>query len=474
MIQRKSGVLLHPSSFSTQYGYGDIGFYAYRFVDFLKQTGQKLWQVLPLEPVNESDCPYQSSSAFAGNIYLISVELLILDGYVKQEYVNELFNNQVLSFEQSKHLKNIVFDQSFQKFMENKMFLQDSFLEFCLNNQYWLDDYSSYVVLQEYFSTGFEQWTVDSVESLQRKYNIDVSERVLYHKFLQYIFDQQWSALKKYANNNGIKMIGDVPIYLHHDSVDVWKNQDLFLLDSQGNPTVISGCPPDDFSSTGQLWNTCLYRWEKHKENDYCWWIERLKMMKSRCDLIRLDHFRGFVEFWAIPAGVKEAAKGSWEKGPGEDFFFEVLKHFNKEDFIVEDMGIITDDIIRIRDQFQFMGIKVLQCEFDQKIFNDDNYTYYTGTHDTDTLLGWIKKNNNQWKNYEYLEQEAWNLIDTVSASEAKYVIYQVQDLLMLDSEYRMNVPGTSTGNWHYLLDENSMLEETALKLKDITIKNKR
>ncbi|WP_455715503.1 4-alpha-glucanotransferase [Anaerosporobacter sp.] len=474
MSQKKSGVLLHPSSFSTQYGYGDIGLYAYRYVDFLRQAGQNLWQVLPLGPVNESDCPYQSSSAFAGNIYLISVELLILDGYVKQEYVNGLFNGQVLSFEQSKQLKNVVFHKSFQRFTENKMFLLDSFLDFCLRNQYWLEDYSSYVVLQEYFSIGWEQWPVNNIQSLQSKYNIDVSEKVLYQKFLQFIFDQQWSALKKYANNNGIKIIGDVPIYLSHDSVDVWKNPDLFLLDSQGNSTFISGSPPDNFSSTGQLWNTCLYRWEKHKENSYYWWIERLKMIKTRCDFIRLDHFRGFVEFWAIPAGVNEAEIGCWEKGPGEDFFFEILKHFNKEDFIVEDMGIITDDIIRIRNQFQFMGIKVLQCKFDQKIFKDDNYTYYTGTHDTDTLLGWIKKDNNQIKDHEHLVQEAWNIIETVSASKAKYVIFQIQDLLMLDSEYRMNVPGSAIGNWHYLFDENSIAEKTVLKLKDITEKNKR
>lgn len=474
MSQKYSGIILHPSSFSTQYGYGDIGLYAYRFVDFLRQAGQRMWQILPLGPVNDSDCPYQSSSAFAGNIYLISIEMLILDGYVEQEYVDGLINKQVLTFEQSKHLKNIVFHKSFQRFMEKELFLSDSFLNFCLKNQYWLEDYSSFVVLEEYFSTGWEQWPVNDIQSLQSKYNIDVSEKVLFHKFLQFLFDKQWSDLKQYANSNGIKIIGDVPIYLSHDSVDVWKNPDLFLLDERGNPTFISGSPPDDFSSTGQIWNTCLYRWEKHKENNYYWWIERLKMIKARCDIIRLDHFRGFVEFWAIPAGAGNAETGFWEKGPGEEFFSEVLKHFDKEELIVEDIGIITDDIIRMRDQFHLMGIKVLQCTFDQKTFKDDNYTYYTGTHDTDTLLGWIKKDNKQLLNDEQLVQKAWSMIESVAASQAKYVIFQVQDILMLDSEHRMNIPGSAIGNWHYLFDENLILEKTVLKLKNITEQNKR
>lgn len=474
MSPKLSGILLHPYSFSTKYGYGDIGKYAYRFVDFLKQSGQKIWQVLPLGPIDDTDCPYQSSSAFAGNIYLISIDKLILEGYVEEEYVKELFNSPVQSVEQSKHRKDLVFDMAFRNFMENKMYLSDSFRNFCTRNQYWLEDYCNYVILNEFFKTGWVHWSVSDIASLQSKYKIDVYEKILYQKFLQFVFERQWSDLKQYANKNGIKIIGDVPIYLSHASADVWMNPDLFLLDSKGNASFISGNPPDDFSSTGQIWNTCLYRWEKHKESNYDWWIERLKMIKRRCDYIRLDHFRGFIEFWSIPVGSEHAELGHWEKGPGEDFFNEILKHFDKDDFIVEDMGIITDDVIRIRDQFQLMGIKVLQCDFDKKIFMNDNYTYYTGTHDTDTLFGWIKKEYKQLQEPDKLVDEVWKLIEDVCASPAKNVIYQIQDILMLGSEYRMNVPGSNSGNWHFWLDEELISEETVMKLKSITQKYER
>lgn len=469
---RSSGVLLHISSLPNRYGIGSMGKEAYQFVDFLISARQKLWQVFPLGPTGYGDSPYQCFSAFAGNPLLIDLDLLVEDGFLSKKDLDEApqFPDNRVDYGPVITFKFPLLRKAYENFIikaEKQKLLQEKFDRFCEINKAWLDDFALFMALKDEF--GGKSWLEWEKEIRFRNpdtlnaYKLKLSDKINFQKFRQYIFFSQWHDLRAYANKNGIKIIGDIPIFVAMDSADVWAHPELFYFSPDLKPTKVAGVPPDYFSATGQLWGNPLYSWPEHQKTGFSWWISRIKSALELVDIIRIDHFRGFAGYWAVPYGEKTAVNGQWEKAPGMELFSAVEHALGKLPIIAEDLGVITPDVVELRDHFQFPGMKVLQFAFDSNEENDHlphqmvpNSVIYTGTHDNDTCRGWFEKAKPTDKQtaLDYLKSNGkeiwWDFIQAAWASVARIAIVPLQDILGLDSEARMNFPGVASGNWQW------------------------
>jgi len=484
-FNRASGVLLHLTSLPSEYGIGDFGKEAYDFVDFLKKTNQKLWQILPLNPPASGGSPYNCFSAFAGNALLISIDKLIEDGLLKVGELTNVPNFSEIKVEFSKVIKfkNELFLKAFNRF--DKSAEGDEYAQFTKENEYWLPDFCFYIALKEQFDNRvWNRWDKDiSFREKQavERYQSKLTDKIRYQEFLQYIFAKQWSELKNYTNHNGIKIIGDLPIFVAHDSSDVWAYPELFDLDDEGNPKKVSGVPPDYFSKTGQLWGNPHYKWKRMQEDNFLWWKKRFEKLVEQVDISRIDHFRGFEAYWEVDASEKTAEKGKWIKAPGYKLFSAVKQHLGDLPIIVEDLGFITPEVNKMKKKFGFPGMEILQFSFDEKTpikSRPDGYgkhcVAYTGTHDNDTLLAWYRglkqsKNTRVLKMLEKHyginnsmseEKVCWELIEVVYKTNANFVIVPLQDILCLDNQARMNYPGTVGGNWVWRYKKGDIKEE--------------
>ncbi|MBI3739986.1 MAG: 4-alpha-glucanotransferase, partial [Chloroflexi bacterium] len=472
---RSGGIILHPSSLPGTYGIGDLGPQAYRFVDWLAASGVKLWQVLPLGPTGYGDSPYQCFSAFAGNPYLISPDFLLRDGFLTQPDLADMpdFTASRVDFGRLIPWKLSLLSRAFDRYQSNPEPFQKEFDYFCAENASWLDDYALFMALKE--SHGGGAWNGWPGELKKREQSAldaarkSLAKEILRFTFYQFVFYRQWFDVRGYANKKGIQIIGDIPIFVAYDSADVWANPELFFLDEAGNPTVVAGVPPDLFSPTGQLWGNPLYRWDVHKETGYAWWIERMKSTLKLFDILRLDHFRGFAGYYEILASAKTAEHGRWVPGPGADLFDTILSSLNyrtrknaddadvkmenprsprssaSQDvlpIIAEDLGVITPDVVELRDGFELPGMKILQFGFTgpDNPFLPHNYVpncvAYTGTHDNDTARGWLASAPKAEREFalRYLRTDghdfAWDLIRAIWSSVAMFALAPMQDVL--------------------------------------------
>ncbi|NLT94633.1 MAG: 4-alpha-glucanotransferase [Clostridia bacterium] len=487
-LEKGSGVLLHPTSLPGDYGIGDLGPEAYNFVDFLQSSGQKYWQVLPLNPPGFGGSPYQPFSAFAGNHLLISPDKLIQEGLLETKDVEIVlvYDPNRIDFNKVTIYKDKLFRRAFKRFRPDRC---ERYQIFERNNILWLDNYALFMALKNRFQgSGWIEW--DSlIAKREEKTLINLREllrdEINYQKFLQFMFFTQWLELKEYSNAKGIKIIGDIPIFVSYDSSDVWANPHLFSLDQDGRPLTVAGVPPDYFSKTGQLWGNPHYDWARMEQDGYQWWRERFVTTLRLVDLVRLDHFRGFEAYWAIPFGEKTAVNGRWEKGPGENFFATMEKNLGKMPIIVEDLGIITPEVEQLKEKFGFPGMKILQFvledttrEWVLPLNFDFNSVVYTGTHDNDTILGWYKKHKEE--NGQVLrllennlgisphmggEEICWRFIEIALQANAVLTIIPLQDILCLDSWARMNYPGTLGNNWNWRFKREDLTKEIETRL---------
>jgi 4-alpha-glucanotransferase len=477
---RKSGILLHPSSLPGEWGIGDLGKWAYRFVDFLAESGQQLWQVLPLGPSGYGYSPYQSYSSMAGNPLLISIEPLLEQGWLSVEDVQDSsrLSGPPVDFDRGASLKKRLIKKAAGAFFHrDEDPLRAEFLEFCSRMKPWLDAFAEFSALKE-ANSGVE-WTEWKITANPN------SQDVLDQRFAQFVFFRQWQALKKYCNQRGIQIIGDIPIFIAHDSSDVWANPELFDLDEKGNPRTIAGVPPDYFSKTGQRWGNPLYRWDVMEQRGYRWWIQRIEAMLGMVDIIRLDHFRGFEKYWEIPAASATAVNGRWVEGPGDRLFEALFKALGRLPFIAEDLGYITPEVHQLRERWGFPGMRVLQFAFGDlspdnphKPYNFvQNCVAYTGTHDNDTTAGWFSAETQERRSEKELalkymgsngSEAVWYFIRLVLSSVADTAIVPMQDLLELGSEARMNIPATTDNNWRWRLREDELKPELAVKLREL------
>lgn len=489
-LERGAGILLHPSSLPSKYGIGDFGKSAYEFINFLVAAKQKMWQILPLNPVGYGYSPYQSPSAFAGNPLLISLGKLVAEGLLTPHEVKAPFTaNQAAKadFAAVVQFKKKCLRLAYRSFISRSA--SGDYKAFCQKESKWLEDYSLFMALKKQFNdVAWNMWGDSLVKrepAALEKYRKLLAEEVGYHKFLQYVFFKQWKALRLYANVRGIKIIGDMPIFIAHDSADVWANQALFALDENGKAEKVAGVPPDYFSSTGQLWGNPHYRWDKMKEDDYAWWRERFTALYDVVDIVRVDHFRGFESYWEIDGTAKTAIEGKWVKGPGEDFFRTIEKYFGKLPIIAEDLGIITDEVTDLKDEFAMPGMKVLHFELyldEHKKMGfacEQNCVIYTGTHDNNTTVGWLQDDLDDETLEAIGEVLAVDGIDTKEAcfelvkfayhSNAAAVIIPLQDWLALPTAARMNLPGTVGGNWQWRAENQVLSDDLAQKIAALT-----
>ena len=498
-FNRASGVLLHLTSLPSEYGIGDLGKEAYNFIDFLKKANQKLWQILPLNPPASGGSPYNCFSAFAGNTLLISVDKLIEDGLLKVEEVTNVpnFAEAKVEFSRVIKFKNELFLKAFNRFDE--LAEGYGYTQFKEENENWLSDFCLYMALKEQFDNrAWNRWDKDiSFREKQavERYQSKLVDKIRYQEFLQYIFSKQWSKLKNYANYNGIKIIGDLPIFVAHDSSDVWAHPELFDLGDEGNSRKVAGVPPDYFSKTGQLWGNPHYNWKRMQENNFLWWRKRFEKLLEQVDITRIDHFRGFEAYWEVDASEKTAERGKWIKAPGYELFSAVKQHLGDLPVIVEDLGFITPEVNKMKKKFGFPGMEILQFSFNKKTpikLRPDGYekhcVLYTGTHDNDTLLGWYRELK-QSKNTRVLkilekyygitngmsgEKVCWTLIEAVYKSKANFVVIPLQDILYLGNEARMNFPGTVSGNWLWRYKKGDITKEMEKNLALLTRKYER
>ena len=489
---RTSGVLMHISSFPGNTGIGTLGVEAYNFIDFLKKSGQTFWQVLPLCPTSYGDSPYQSFSTFAGNPYFIDFDLLCNEGLLKEsDYssINWGDNAEKIDFQK-------IYDNRFKvlkRAYSNFDFSDKDYKDFYTENSYWLEDYALYMSLKISFNGAeWSKWPIKfktREKSALIKAREDLKDEIEFQSFIQYLFFKQWKNLKDYASDNGIKIIGDIPIYVAADSADVWANPKNFLLDEDCNPIEVAGCPPDAFTADGQLWGNPLYNWEYMKQDGYTWWKSRIKHQYSFFDVIRIDHFRGFESYYCIPADVKTAKIGVWRKGPGIEFFREIEKDLGKMNIIAEDLGFLTPQVKKMLKQSKFPGMKVLQFAFDTDEDNDytlhnftKNSVAYVGTHDNDTVIGYMTKTApraTRKRAREYLrlsrrEGYNWGMMKAIWSSNSDMAIVTMQDLLGLGNEARMNFPSTVNGNWQWRAKNDYLCDKLADKIKYYTALYKR
>ena len=483
---RCSGILMHISSLPGPYGVGTMGKNAFRFVDFLEEAGQSVWQILPLTPTGYGDSPYQSCSTFAGNHYLIDLEALVEENLLKEEELTSIrwsWSETKADFGLLYNNRLNVLRKAYQRFTA-----QEELDAFCAKNDSWLPDFALFMALKDRFGgKPWYQWDenlkfreADAIEAARQ----ELKEEIRFFCFVQYLFYTQWNALRAYAHNKGIRIIGDVPIYVPYDSVEVWKDTQLFQLDEKLDPVSVAGCPPDAFSADGQLWGNPLYRWDVMAEDGYAWWIRRLAAAGELYDIVRMDHFRGLEAYWSIPYGDETAKGGKWITGPGMDFVNAVKKGLPELNMIAEDLGFLTQEVLDLRDASGFPGMKVLEFAFDSREPSDylphtyvSNTVCYTGTHDNMTMRQWFENATAEAVEYatEYMnlsEKEGlvWGVVRTAYASVSDMCVIQMQDLLNLGAEARMNFPGTlSDANWTWRADADFMNEDLGKKILNMT-----
>ena len=462
---RRSGILLHITSLPSPYGVGTMGKEAYRFVDFLKKSGQNYWQILPLTPTGYGDSPYQSCSTYAGNHYLIDLDLLVEAGWLKKSELTKITWSDEPTRVNFGHLYNhrlTVLRKAYDRFRD-----RDALEAFCQRNSSWIWDYALFMALKG--RNGGKPW-YDWEENLKFRDDAtltqcwyDLNDEIYFHCFLQYVFESQWNALRSYAHEKGVQIIGDVPIYVPYDSADVWSNPELFYLDEKLDPIAVAGCPPDGFNADGQLWGNPLYRWDVHKAQDFSWWVQRMAAAGMRYDMVRLDHFRGFESYWAVPYGDDTARGGKWMPGPGMDFVNAMKTRLPDVQMIAEDLGFLTQEVKDLQKASGYPGMKVLLFAFDAREPSDYlPHTYtphsvcYTGTHDNVTARQWFDtapkdcvRYARQYMNIAPNEGDVWGCIRTAMASVSDLCVIPMQDYLELGAEARMNFPGTQSGaNW--------------------------
>ncbi len=486
-FERAAGILLHPTSLPGPYGIGDIGPEAYRWVDFLSQSETGLWQVLPLGPTGYGDSPYQCFSAFAGNPYLISPHLLLQEGLLYNEDLTHLppFPAERVDYGMVIPWKLEILQRAYARFRQHgSRHLKEAFTAFQAEQAHWLDDYALFMALKEAhggapwptWETDIRQRETQALEAARRS----LAEAIEKQAFFQFLFFSQWRNLKNYANQRGVRIIGDIPIFVAHDSAEVWAHPELFFLDEHGNPTVVAGVPPDYFSATGQLWGNPLYRWDVHAQDGYAWWLARLRTVLELVDIVRLDHFRGFAAYWEIPAGEETAINGRWTPGPGAAFFTAVEAALGSLPLIAEDLGEITPDVVALREQFHLPGMKILVFAFSDDARNPflphnypQNCVVYTGTHDNDTATGWYQRAPEKERDFarRYLARDghdiAWDLIRAAWSSVAVFSIAPLQDLLSLDNSARMNYPSRAGGNWQWRMPAHALTEALRYRLQE-------
>ncbi|MEH2375293.1 4-alpha-glucanotransferase [Nostoc sp.] len=493
---RSSGILLHPTSFPSRFGVGDLGLEAYRFIDFLKESHQQYWQVLPLGPTGYGNSPYMCYSAMAGNPLLISPEKLLEDGLLSEEDFANLpgFPVEKVDFEQVVPIKIGLLKKACENFRVNATPIQHKEFEgFCDSKAYWLDNYALFMALKDANDNG--NWYTWEPEIVKRdpqaldQVQDRLKEEIFYYKFIQFEFFRQWSELKSYANMRGIDIIGDIPIYVAHDSADVWAHPDIFCLDKEtGAAAQMAGVPPDYFSATGQLWGNPVYNWEELQKQDFKWWVQRFEAMLDYVDIIRIDHFRGFEAYWSVAQGEETAMNGKWVQAPGDAFFEVIRQKLGKLPVLAEDLGVITPEVEALRDKYEFPGMKILQFAFGSDPANPflpfnypRNAVVYTGTHDNDTTVGWFNSANDNEKQNLLLylgsispEGIHWDLIRLALSSIANQAIIPLQDILGLGNEARMNFPSVAEGNWEWRYQTAGLTEELGDRLKVLTRLNGR
>jgi len=489
-IKRSSGILLHISSLPSEHGIGDIGKNAFAFVDLLDRAGVKYWQILPLNPTGYGNSPYQGLSAFAGNPMFINLENLVeLDLLLPSDLeTHPRFPLQKVDFEQVVPWKSRLLRIAFHNFKKRSHPASHrDFSLFCEQNAEWLEDFALFMSIRiDNNLVSWREWPkplrMRDVKALAQ-YRSSRKEEIEFHQFLQFLFYQQWNQLKSYANKKSIELIGDIPIFTGYDCADVWSNSHLFQLDKNRQPTAVAGVPPDFFSKTGQLWGNPLYDWEAHEKDDYLWWIRRVQQTLKTVDLIRLDHFRGFAGYYRIPADAKTAEIGAWVPGPGKSLFEAMRKKIGDLPFIAEDLGVITPDVIELRDHYGFPGMKLLQFAFWENAdheFLPHNYPVncvaYTGTHDNDTSKSWFKKAPEHERRFcasllgYHTRDIAHEMIRAVWQSVALVAVAPMQDFLRLGGWARMNLPASTSGNWLWRMKPNALTDELVEWIKEINI----
>ena len=486
---RRNGMLLPIASLPSPYGIGGFSKEAYEFIDLLEETGQKLWQILPLGPTSYGDSPYQSFSTFAGNPYFIDLDTLAEKGWLTKEACEASDYGDNESYIDYGRIYNSRFVLLKQAFLNSDILSDEKFTEFCKANQHWLPDYALYMALKN--QNDGKSWIEWEEEIRLRKpeavecYKKELEEECNFYEFLQYEFHEQWTKVKEYAHEKGIQIVGDVPIYVAFDSADTWANPELFQLDEKNLPLGVAGCPPDAFSATGQLWGNPLYNWAYHKKTGYDWWLKRIAYCFDLYDIVRIDHFRGFDEYYSIPYGDETAVNGHWEKGPGMDLFNTVKEKLGELDIIAEDLGFLTESVFQLLKDSGYPGMKVLQFAFDPSEDSDyltykyqRNCVVYTGTHDNDTTAGWFEKLSDgdrevalRYMNSFYTpkEEQHWDLIALAMRSTADTCIIPVQDFLGLGSEARINMPSTLGDNWKWRMTKGAFSEELKEKIRRMT-----
>jgi 4-alpha-glucanotransferase len=486
---RASGILLHPTSLPGPHGIGDLGPDAYRFVDWLKSTGQSLWQWLPTTPIGPGDSPYQSVSAFAGSPLMVALEPLIEKKWLPApDVIAQSFRANDVDFGHVVNFRNQALRRAKLGFDEQSLVAdKNAFTAWCKDNAYWLEEYALFAALHQ--ANGWRPWWEWDAALKKRDANALATARKTYAddiefwKFVQWLFDTQCAALKKYANDRGVALVGDLPIFIADNSADCWSRQDLYFLGDDGKPSVVAGVPPDDFGPNGQRWGNPLYRWDRMKSEGYAWWISRVKRALTQCDLFRIDHFRGFAGYFEIPGANDHAREGRWLPGPGKALFDAIEGALGKVPVIAEDLGLITEDVTELRDSLGYPGMKILQFAFGgdgAHEFLPHNYTtnciVYTGTHDNDTARGWFVSAPAHQQHFActYLACSDydfhWALIRAASNSVAKMAVFPLQDVLGLGNEARMNLPGSLGGsNWKWRFTWDMLGEEPARVLRLIT-----
>ena len=486
--ERRSGILLHPTSLPSNGGIGDFGPAAHEFVEFLVSARQGLWQILPLAPAGIGNSPYSATSAFAGDVLMVSLERLAEHGMISREKVASLPNPKGrVNFEAVRGAKMPLLSEAATSFLHNAWGEHRTrFERFCGENAWWLEDFVLFDALRKrYHGESWNKWPHDlahrdpaTLESTRK----DLADELAIARFLQFAFFEQWRALREHCRRKGVRIIGDIAIFVSYDSADVWTHPDLFRLDAEREPEVVAGVPPDAFSETGQRWGNPVYRWDTLRDCGYDWWVRRVRWALAMCDIIRLDHFRGFQQYWEIPASEPTAVNGRWVDGPKDDLFQVLNRVLGDLPFIAEDLGLITEDVHALRERLGIPGMRVLQFGFGDPgahIYLPHKYVpntvVYTGTHDNDTTVGW-------WKNCTPHEREdagaylgemkdgiAWAMIRAALNSVANLCVFPAQDILALDSNARMNTPSLSDGNWGWRLDAGALTPQLAKKLAHLT-----
>lgn len=495
-FERASGILLHPTCLPSPYGIGDLGKSAYEFVDFLERSGQKLWQVLPLGPTGYEHSPYiMNFSSFAGNPLLISLDRLAEEGLLNPDELSPLStdNPNRVNFDLVIPHKTKYLKQAYDRFKQSLSGNQKAeYEQFCQEQAYWLDDFVLFMaLLEENSGKSWNQWDKgiarrepDALKAASEA----LQDSIAYQRFLQFEFFEQWKQLRAYANNKNIQIVGDISIYVCHNSSDVWANPEIFKLDPQSfEPTYIAGVPPDYFSATGQLWGNPVYNWDKLQQTNFDWWIRRFRATLEYVDIVRVDHFRGFEAYWQVPAGEETAINGEWVLAPGEEFFETLGSALGSLPIMAEDLGIITPEVEALRDRFQFPGMRILMFAFDgpDNAYLPHNYVknsvVYPGTHDNDTVVGWWQTKASAaekqflakylgYQSPEDIREISWVFIRMALASVADLAIIALQDVLSLDDRARMNDPSTNAGNWRWRYPSSEILtKEVSDRLLDLT-----